>query len=245
MPVELPVLFVLLAVVVAAQTVETVTGFGATVIALALGVHLVPLDVLVVTLVLIGLIQSSWIVLRGRAHVKLRLLLTRVLPPALVGLALGNAAFQWLDASLLEPVLGGFVMAFAAWRLWQLWRKREPGSLSGKAGFAWTAGGGFFHGLLAAGGPLIVSYASRVLPERHDFRSTLSSLWLLLNTILLGSYAFHGQLTLRSVYLMILLLPAVALGLFIGEVLHDRIDEILFRKVVQVVLLVVGGCLLA
>jgi len=52
-------------IIVAAQIVETVTGFGATVIALALGVHIVPIETLVVALVLIGLLQSLWLVARG------------------------------------------------------------------------------------------------------------------------------------------------------------------------------------
>lgn len=242
--IDIAVIAVLLAVVVAAQLVETVAGFGATIISLSVGAHFVPIETLVVTLVLIGLMQSTWLVVRGRVHVQWRLLLTRVLPPAAVGLAAGNIVFQSVDAASLKPVLGVFVIAFASWRLWQLFGKKDPSTLPAFAGVLLTLGGGFFHGLLASGGPLIVSYASRAITDRHAFRATLSTLWLALNTALLISYALHGQLVMQPVTLTVLLVPAVFVGILLGELIHHRINEVLFRKVVQVLLLGIGVSLL-
>lgn len=243
-PLEPTTLTLLLAVVVAAQIVETVAGFGATVIALALGAHLVPIEPLIVTLVLIGLLQSTWLVLRGRVHIRLRLLLTRVLPFCALGLGGGNLVFHHVDASVLKGVLGLFVVVFSSWRLWQLFTRKDLTTLSPLVGAGFLTAGGFFHGLLASGGPLVVYYASRTIPDRHAFRSTLSTLWLVLNTTLLVSFALHGQLARPSITLAVALLPAVGVGILVGEVLHERVDEILFRKVVQALLLVTGLCLL-
>ncbi len=240
-PVALAVLFV---VVIAAQVVETIAGFGATVIFLSIGVHFVPLDWLVVTLVLIALLQSSWIVLRGRSHVRLRLLFTRILPFCALGLGAGNLVFQYTDASLLKTILGLFVVVFSSWRLWQLFGKADEQPLSPMAGAGFLVGGGFFHGLFASGGPLVVYFASRTIEGRHAFRATLSSLWLALNTTLLVSYALHGQLVRAPVTLAATLLPAVGIGILIGEIIHHRVDEILFRKVVQFLLLLTGIFLL-
>jgi uncharacterized protein len=243
-PLEPTVLAVLFAVVIAAQVVETVAGFGATVISLAVGVHLVPLELLVVTLVLIGLVQSSWLVLRWRMHVRLRLLFTRVLPFCALGLAAGNLVFQHVDASFLKSTLGVFVVVFSSWRLWQLFSGKDLKTLSPLAGAGFLAGGGFFHGMFAAGGPLVVYYASRTIDNRHAFRATLSSLWLTLNMALLTSYALHGQLVRPPVTLAMALLPAVGVGILVGELVLSRVNEILFRKVVQFILLATGICLL-
>ncbi|MFW5739043.1 MAG: sulfite exporter TauE/SafE family protein [Myxococcota bacterium] len=243
-PADFLTLAVLFAVVIAAQIVETVAGFGATVIALAVGVQLVPIELLVVTLVLIGVVQSSWIVARGRMHVRMRLLFTRILPLCVLGLGVGNLLFHHVDAQLLKVVLGAFVVAFSGWRLWQLFTGRDIKALSPAVGAGLLTAGGFFHGLFAAGGPLVVYYASRTIDERHAFRATLSSLWLILNIVLLTSYWAHGQLARPPVSLAITLLPAVVVGVVVGEILHSRVNEILFRKVVQVLLFATGVCLL-
>jgi uncharacterized membrane protein YfcA len=241
---DLTVLAVLFAVVVAAQTVETVAGFGATVISLSIGVHFVQLEWLVVTLVLIGLLQSTWIVVRGRKHIRTRLLFTRVLPFCAVGMIAGNTAFQHLPTDMLKTILGLFVVFFSSFRLWQLFRGEATKPLTRMAGAGFLIGGGFFHGLFASGGPLVVYFVSRAIDSRHAFRATLSSLWLVLNVALLASYAWHGQLGQPSLTLAAMLLPAVGVGILVGEFVHHRVDEVLFRKVVQGLLLFTGLCLL-
>ena len=94
-------------VVLAAQMVETVTGFGGTVMSVSIGAHVVPVDQLVVSLVLVNLVQNAWLVFRGFGHLQLRLLFTRIVPLCGVGLAVGALLFQKLGTSGLKPVLGG------------------------------------------------------------------------------------------------------------------------------------------
>jgi len=120
----------------------------------------------------------------------------------------------------------------------------SPRPLPPAAGVALLAGGGFFHGLFASGGPLIVYYASRILPGKAAFRATLSALWLILNSVLIALYLPAGRLSGGAPALALALLPAAALGILAGEALHARVNETLFRKVVQVVLLFTGLALL-
>lgn len=237
----------LLGVVVAvSQTVETVTGFGGTVMSLSLGAHLMSLDALVVSLVLLNLLQNAWLVVRGRKHLQLRLLLTRIVPLCGVGLAIGATLFRLLGTAGLKPVLGAFVVTAAALELVRLMRKTQPApsALHPVASAALLIGGGIFHGLFASGGPLVVYYASRALPDKQAFRATLSLLWLILNSTLLVSFALGGQLTRSAAWLSVLLLPALGLGIVLGEIVHHRVDETKFRKLVQGVLLATGIFLL-
>src|SRR5687768_8905546 len=81
-------------IVALAFAAEATTGFGATVIALALGIHLFPLGTLLPVFVPLGLFVSAWIVLRGRAHVARPLLLGRILPWMGGGLVLGLGIFE-------------------------------------------------------------------------------------------------------------------------------------------------------
>jgi len=83
-------------IVLGAHAVETITGFGATVIAVALGAAFMGLDTLIPTLVMVALVQSLYLVLRGFSHIRWKLLLTKVLPYGLPGLAAGAILFAFL-----------------------------------------------------------------------------------------------------------------------------------------------------
>lgn len=238
-------LFLLSCILAAAHLVETVTGFGATVIALSLGVHWVPVRELVPALVLVGLAQSGWILLRTFRQVRWGLLFRRVLPGCALGFPLGAWCFQAAGSQSLRLVLGAFVVGAAGLELLRMARGAESRPLPPAAGAALLLGGGFFHGLFATGGPLIVYYAGRALPDKASFRGTLSVLWLGLNSLLVASYARSGQLAEGDgPVLAFRLLPAVALGILAGERLHARVNPQAFRKAVQVLLLGTGIALL-
>jgi uncharacterized membrane protein YfcA len=67
---------------VLAHLVETTLGFGDTIISLAFGLFLFPLEVLLPALVALAILQSAWLVFRWHRKVNWRLLLITVLPLA-------------------------------------------------------------------------------------------------------------------------------------------------------------------
>lgn len=232
-------------IIVFAHFVETITGFGATVIALALAVHLIPIKTLVVALVLIGWLQSAWIVARGFRHIRWDIFFKRILLFSAFGLPFGIWGFSELASSQLKIALGIFVMAVASLELFRLYRK-SPASkpMSAWKGFILLFGGGFFHGLFASGGPLIVYYSSRQIEGKKSFKATISLLWLILNTVLIISYLLGSKMEGQSLRLAIYLLPALAVGIFLGEIFHAKIEESAFRKFVYVILFLTGVFLL-
>lgn len=232
-------------VVVFSQMVETITGFGGTVMSLSLGAHLIAIDRLVVSLVLVNVAQNTWLVMRGLRHLRLRLLLSRILPLCGLGLAGGAVLFHKLGASGLKPVLGAFVVVVAVLELIRLFRAPgQPRPLPRWAEVAVLVGGGVFHGLFASGGPLVVYFASRSIPDKHAFRATLSLLWLILNAVLIVGYVIGGRIDRPAALLSAAILPALAFGILLGELVHRRVDELKFRKLVQGVLLMTGVFLL-
>jgi len=202
-------------------------------------------DVLVVALVLIGIGQSAWLVARGFSHVAWRTLLVRVLPACAAGMAAGRWLFDRLGTGRLKLVLGLFVAVVAAVELVRLFRKpAPPAKLPAPAGIALLLGGGVFHGLFASGGPLVVYFMSREVGDKRAFRATLSVLWLVLNTVLLATWIPGGRIGPEPLRLAAVMLPSLIVGVAIGEIVHSRVNEDVFRKTVQVVLLATGIVLL-
>ena len=240
--------FLILALIVLlAQTVETVSGFGSTVIAVTLGVHILPLSILVPTLVMLNLVLSSYLVSRYFYKIDTRLLTRRILPWMLLGLAIGVWVFSAVDGPTLRYVLGFLVVVFSAVEFVKLYRA-EAHSLSIPLP-DWLAkltliGAGLIHGIYASGGPLLVYYASRLQWRKGIFRSTLSAVWLTLNITLVISYLLTGKITTEVVSMWLVLLPMVPAGIILGEKLHNWINEKNFRLAVYGLLMMAGATLL-
>jgi hypothetical protein len=232
------------AVVVVAFTVEAALGFGATVIAVALAssVLRLPLAEVLPSFVPVNLALSTLIAFRSRRDADLRLLGLRILPAMLLGLPLGMWAFASLPESMLRRALGVFLLVLSAPLLFLPARAPKPLSPAVSLGFLGLAG--VLHGAFATGGPMVVYVLSRSPASKAVFRATLSLLWAILAVVLLLRWTWSGTLTRSTFVLSAELVPAMAVGLLLGNVVHRRVDERRFRLFVNVMLLVFGVLLL-
>jgi uncharacterized membrane protein YfcA len=220
---------------------EATAGFGATVIALALGIHLFPVKSLLPVFVPLGLFVSAWLVWRGRGHVRGRLLLTRILPWMGLGLAVGLTIFERASHELLRRVFGAFVVVLAAVELWRVLRESlVTREVPRPAATAALLGAGVMHGMFSTGGPLLVWALGRSIPEKRAFRATLSCVWLVLGSTLTAAYAAYGHLDGASLRATGALVPVLVLAIAAGEWAHHRLDERRFRILVYVLLLASG-----
>jgi uncharacterized membrane protein YfcA len=97
--------------------------------------------------------------------------------------------------------------------------------------------GGIIHGAFASGGPLIVIYSTQAMPNKSNFRATLSILWLTLNTIIIGQNIAKGAITPDIIRLVLWSLPFLLVGVILGNIAHKKIKDNQFTKLVYVVLL--------
>jgi uncharacterized membrane protein YfcA len=211
------------------------------VIALALGLHLFPLGQLLPVFVPLGLFVSTWLVLRGRAHVDRRLLVARILPWMGLGLAVGLTIFERASHELLRRAFGAFVVTLAALELWRLLRESAVArEIPPPAATAALLGAGVMHGMFSTGGPLLVWALGQSIPEKRAFRATLSCVWLVLGSALTTAYAWNGRLHGGTLHATAALLPVLVLAIAAGEWAHRRLDERRFRVLVYALLLASG-----
>jgi uncharacterized membrane protein YfcA len=232
-------IFLLGCILILAHTVETLLGFGSTLIALSLGVHLLPLETLVPVLVSLGLLQSIWLVGRCFRHIDWTVLLLTILPLAAIGMVVGLFSREIASENTLKSVLGGFILIVSLAELANLFIKKTPGGqLSRYFSIPLLIGGGIFHGLFATGGPPIVYFASRQLRTPQTFRATLSMLWLVLNTGLVITFLAGGQMDLAKAGMAAMVLPGFAIGILLGSLI--QVKEIWFKGLTYLLLLFSG-----
>lgn len=232
---------VLFVIILVGHIVGITTGFGSNVIALALGAHLLPVNELVPVLVITGWCQSIWLVYQGRGNIHWGILLKRVFPACALGIPAGLFLFYGLGGRELKLILGVFIVAVSSLELWRILKRGGfPKPINEWAGAAVLVLGGLIHGAFASGGPLIVYYAGRKITDKAGFRATLGMIWFTLNSLLLISHSVSGGIDKSTPALFAAVIPALAGGIIIGEILHRKVRELTFRAIVQVVLLVSG-----
>jgi hypothetical protein len=232
--------FLLVLVLIFAHTVETVLGFGATIIALALGIFIFPLETLLPVLVILGFLQSLWLVARWFKYIRWRVLLLSILPAATIGMAIG-ISYRTLvgNYTQLLILLGVFVMAVSLMEIVLIYRTRAAGG-----GLPWYLGwpilivGGIFHGIFASGSPLIIYYSSRELKEPAEFRATISMLWLILAVVLIVNLYSIGQINVNTLATTGIVLPGLILGIIFGSRMAFR--TLVFKVLIYALLFVAG-----
>jgi uncharacterized membrane protein YfcA len=227
--------------------IEAAMGFGCNVLAVTVAVHLYPLEQLLPVLVGLNLVVSLYIALRHRDAIDRALLLRRILPLMALGMPAGMAAFHLASGPHLKLGFGAFVVLIAAVELVRVARQsalESPRPLPTWQGVVVLLGAGLTHGLYASGGPLAVYFASRQPLDKRGFRSTMSTLWLLLNVILMCGYFARGAVGRETAVQIGLMLAPLVGGILAGEWFHGRIAERTFRVLVFALLLAGGVVLL-
>lgn len=236
----------LLVIVFFANLIEALAGFGATVLALTFGAQFFAIEDLIPILVPLNLILSLTIVIRYWEDLDRRELLTRILPLTAIGLPVGLLIYQLAPGQTLKIAFGAVVVVLGAFELLVMMLKKD---VETKKLPLWQSGlflvsGGIMQGLYASGGPFVVYYASRAIPDKRKFRTTLSVLWFILNFFVTGTLIATDKLTSYTLKFSAALFPCVIAGMIVGMLVHERVSERAFRAGVYALLVGAGASLL-
>jgi uncharacterized protein len=217
----LPAYFGMAAAVLAAYTVFGLTGFGSAIVAVPILVQFVPLHYAVPLVLLLDLVSTVALGARNWRHVE-RSEVFRLAPGMLAGVALGVTLLVAIPARPLLLLLGGFVLANAAWNLLAPQARQPVGIL-----WALPAGvvGGAFGALFGTGGPVYTLYLARRLADMTIFRATISVVILMSAIVRLTAFTGAGLFAQAGLLISALaLLPFCAAGVFAGSRLHGRLS---------------------
>lgn len=233
----------------AAFTVQTIAGFGASLVIVGVGSLFLPVSHLVVVAVALSPIPTGYVLARHHQHIDKRLLLHEILPMAGIGVVVSLLFLApWVSSPWVKPALGLWIMAGAGYDLLRLVRPdmlvnaRPPSHYARRA---WMFAAGLVHGMFATGGPALVYALSKTDIPKSALRSTLMTVWLTLNVGLVVTFLLNGRLDIAGLQHIALVLPAVALAIGVGEWAHHRIPSRPFKLLVSFLLVGTGAVLMA
>jgi uncharacterized membrane protein YfcA len=229
-------------IVTLAYTVFGIVGFGSTLVAAPMLAHLLPVTTVVPTLAMTDLLASwsnGW---RLNQHVVKKELFLLV-PALIAGSALGAWLLFNLPLKMMPLLLGAFVTLYALYGYSHQTIRRNPLP----ANWAWCFGflGGTCSALFGAGGFVYSIYLMRRLEDPQQIRATQTTVLMVSSLIRVGMFLLAGSLLdLQLLLLVALLLPGMALGLYIGHHVNLRLDRQRFLQLLHGVLLLTGVSLI-
>ena len=224
-----------------AYIVFGIAGFGTALVAGPILSLFMPLSMIVPLLVLLDFIAAFGNLLPSRKDVAKPELL-RLLPCMALGCTLGVIFLLNLKSDLLLLLMGLFISAYA---IYSLWVKARPAQLSTRWAVPMGIVGGMFGALFGSGGFLYAIYLNSRLPK-DAARATQSALISCSTVVRLSLFAIAGVYAeLPLLVLALCLLPAMALGLWIGRQLAMRLSREAFVRTVTWLVLASGIALIA
>lgn len=239
------VVLILAPIVFFAYAIQSAIGFGAMLIIVTLGSHVLAIDLLVPMAVPFSIFISFYISIRYFRFIDKGLLFKQIFPLMVVGICLGFVLYPLIKGDLLKRIFGVIVTVYAARELFFSLRPTTSKlrRLSCFERVLWLILAGITHAIYATGGPMLVYVVGRIGLTKSVFRATLCTVWAVLNTFLTVAFIANGRIDGASLMLTAALLPALGLGIVMGEWLHGRVSEQRFQRMTHAMLLLAGVAL--
>lgn len=228
-------LWLLLAVVLFATTVQNIVGFGFALLAVPIMALFIDTHDGVVIATFLGFISSGFQAWSGRREADYAVV-RKLSFSCLLGIPLGLIVFGSVDVQVLKVLLGVGVLCSVVLLV--------KGSSLPNTGvwLEWVAG--ILSGALAAslstnGPPLVFALQSRKMPSAH-FRATISMIFTISGVLTLLSFALLRKVTQDQIGASLTSVPVLLIGIFLGRRLQRFVNEAASRQFVLALLTVAG-----
>lgn len=168
--------------------------------------------------------------------------------PIILGVIVGTYLFKVLDTKTIKSIFAIFLILYSS-RLLYLSREGQGTVRKHSRGSKLLESivgsiSGVIDGLIGVGGAPVIIYLNHIGFNKTVFRATIVSIFLVLGISRTITYTYSGLIDLNVVKQVVYLIPAVIIGTFFGIKVHHLINELLFRRIVVISLIIIGLLLL-
>jgi hypothetical protein len=215
---------------------QSLSGFGVALVAMALLPSLIDIQVAIPLVALIALMLEIVLVIRYRHAMEVRAIF-RIVLAALIGIPIGVYFLSHVNEKIALLILGLVITGYAVYALLGLKLPRLEQSF-------WPYLAGLFGGLLGGAyntsGPPVILYGDCRRWPPDEFKSNLQGYFVIISIGIVASHALNRNLTPRVWHLFWSTTPFVLIGIIAGLSLDRWLNPITFRKLVLILLVVMG-----
>lgn len=230
-----------LAVVFLSNVIQCVTGFAGTVLAMPPSIMLVGYAVAKPILNVLGIAASAGVVAADYKSINKKefLRITSVMLSGIIGGIFISGYFEKY-AKTLYIALGITVILIAVINAVRFFSKKESKAQPEAVSLLLLVFSGLIHGIFVCGGPLLVTYASAKLKDTNEFRSTLSAVWIVLNSVILFSDIRSGSFHKNTAILLGVCIAVLFFAIFLGNLISKKLSRNTFLVVTYFLMIISG-----
>jgi len=158
-------------------------------------------------------------------------LIRRMLPPTVAGIIGAWLVMQWLPEGAFRPVIGWIVLVMAGLQALRRWRPELYAGVPHSRSFAGGMGvaTGVATMLANAAGPVMGLYFLAISVPKYELVGTSAWFFLIVNVFKVPFSAQLGLIHGMTLLFNLLLIPAIAAGIWVGRKLMPLVSQSLFE----------------
>lgn len=160
----------------------------------------------------------------------------RMFGPALIGVVIGWLMMLKLDEKYYRPLIGTIILGLTVLQIIRIWKEEWFADVPHATWFVWSMGimVGMTTMMANAAGPVFGLYLLAIGLPKMEFVGTAAWFFLLLNVVKIPFSFSLGLIRLDTLALNAMLIPLIALGLWIGMLIVRRIPQKLFDSLILI-----------
>lgn len=231
--------FLFVLVVMFGVFVQSLVGFGGTLLSMPLGIMLLGLNTTKPIITFGGWITGVIVLIAEYKHINWKEF-AKMTGVMLLGVLGGIWATGKVQLNFLLIIYGLIVAGIGAKKLF-LPSVREASPTIQNICLAIA---GLMQGFFVSGGSFLVVYAVARIKEKQEFRATVNAVWAFLNIIMVATFALNGSLTREVMTMGAICIVPILVAIWLGGLLTKKVNQATFLKAIYIVLIVSGLVLL-
>lgn len=227
---------VFLLIVVLAEMVGTIAGFGSSTVLLPIALFFLDFSSALVLVAIVHIMGNLAKIGWFRKEIDNHLFFSFGIPSVLASI-LGASLVAYLPTELLKGLLGVFLVIYVlvSW-------KGKGMKVEGNGEVLAVGGGlsGFLAGLIGTGGALRGAFLSAYGLKKEKYIATMAMVAVLVDLVRLPVYLKHGFLNAEYRGMVPLLMILAVVGAWIGKEVVKRVSTDNFKKIVLLAIGVIG-----
>lgn len=229
-----------MAAVFISNIVQALTGFAGVMLSIPPTILLYGPDMAKAVINVICWLVCALLMFQNRKYINPKELL-RIVVFMLVGMAIGIHLYNVVNPHILVPLYGAIIVGVA---LKNLIFKQSASVLPNWIAIPVLLGAGIIHGMFASGGALLVVYLVATFRDKDSFRANVASVWTILNLVLMFNDYQKGLYNTEFFELLALGVVPLVIAIYLGNKIHDMINQKMFNRVTYCLLLAAGSMIL-
>lgn len=226
-------------VLIFAGAVKGMVGVGFPIVAMSiLTIFLEPIAAVGLVSIPV-LVTNAWQAFQASSYVAVFKRFWPLIITLVIGTWIGGIAVAQVNADILLAAIGVTAVIFSLFNMF------SPHFHISKRNEKWLAptiglGTGVVGGLTTVHGPPVMMYLLALGLKKDEFVGAVGFIWFCGSIPMVSSYIYNGVLGPSEIKWSLLALIPAFLGLFFGELIRSKINQDVFKKILILVLFVIG-----